>query len=126
MALLHDRQRSQSPAPASRYGARRQSIPRARCCTSAPATTTTSPAGPYEDSLLAIDYTTGKLVWSHQFTSNDIFTVLSIAGGGPDSDIGSSANLFSIDGTDYIGIGVKNGVYYVLDRDTGMVVRCRC
>ncbi len=78
------------------------------------------PAGPYEDSMLAIDYTTGQLVWSHQFATNDIFTVSNF-GGGPDSDIGASANLFSLDGEDYIGIGVKNGQYYVLDRDTGMI-----
>jgi polyvinyl alcohol dehydrogenase (cytochrome) len=78
------------------------------------------PSGPYSDSMLAIDYTTGNLVWSHQFTMDDIFTVTGGAGG-PDFDLGSSANLFSVDGTDYVGIGIKNGQYFAMDRDTGTV-----
>ena len=79
-----------------------------------------APTGPYADSLLAIDYTTGALAWSHQFTIEDIFTVPNVLGG-PDSDVGSTANLFSAGGKDLVGIGVKNGIYYALDRDSGAV-----
>jgi hypothetical protein len=54
--------------------------------------------------MLAIDYETGKLIWQKQFTADDIFTIYSP--GGPDYDIGSSANLFSVDGKELLGIGL--------------------
>ncbi len=72
------------------------------------------------DSMLAINYETGALVWSKQFTAQDVFTIYGGATG-PDFDIGSSANLFSVDGADFVGIGVKDGTYYALDRDSGTV-----
>jgi polyvinyl alcohol dehydrogenase (cytochrome) len=77
------------------------------------------PASGLSDSLLAIDYETGQLVWSKQFTSGDTYTIYGSQG--PDFDIGSTANLFSIDGSDYVGIGVKSGNFYALDRDSGAV-----
>jgi polyvinyl alcohol dehydrogenase (cytochrome) len=77
------------------------------------------PASDYSDSLLAIDYESGQLVWSKQFTAGDTYTIFGAAG--PDYDIGSTANLFSIDGSDYVGVGVKSGNYYALDRDSGAV-----
>jgi polyvinyl alcohol dehydrogenase (cytochrome) len=75
-------------------------------------------AGKYADSLLALNYETGQLAWSKQFTTGDVF---SIYGGsnGPDADIGATANLFSIGGKDVVGIAIKNGDYAVLDRETG-------
>lgn len=79
-----------------------------------------APTSPLTDSLLALDYTTGELQWSHQFTEADVFTVVSLAGG-PDFDLGSTANLFSVDGKDLVGIGIKSGTYCALDRDTGTV-----
>jgi polyvinyl alcohol dehydrogenase (cytochrome) len=79
-----------------------------------------APMGEYADSMLAINYETGKLIWNMQFTKDDIFTIYEMQG--PDYDIGSSANLFSIDGKDIVGIGVKSGTYYALDRDTGAMV----
>ena len=78
------------------------------------------PTGPLADSLLAIDYQNGKLLWSNQFTAQDVF-VVGFGATGPDYDIGSSANLFSANGKELIGIGVKNGIYYALDRDKGAV-----
>jgi polyvinyl alcohol dehydrogenase (cytochrome) len=77
------------------------------------------PASALSDSLLAIDYESGELLWSKQFTAGDTYTIYGSQG--PDFDIGSSANLFSIDGSDYVGIGVKSGNYYALDRDSGAV-----
>jgi outer membrane protein assembly factor BamB len=80
-----------------------------------------SPASPYSDSILALDYMTtepkGKLVWSHQFTMNDNFT--SGAPYGPDSDVGATPNLYSLDGKDYVAVGDKGGRFYILDRETG-------
>ncbi|MDD9940183.1 MAG: PQQ-binding-like beta-propeller repeat protein [Myxococcales bacterium] len=80
-----------------------------------------APSGQHTDAMLAIDYTNGDLVWSHQFTAQDVFTTTQFTEAGPDADVGSTANLFSVDGKDLVGIGVKNGIYYALDRDTGDV-----
>jgi polyvinyl alcohol dehydrogenase (cytochrome) len=79
-----------------------------------------APSSPHEDSLISVDIETGALRWATQFTKDDLFTVF-MMGGGPDSDIGSSANLFTVDGKDLVGVGIKNGKYVALDRDTGMM-----
>ena len=79
----------------------------------------TEPTGPYADSMLAIDYQTGALAWATQFTEDDVFIVG--GGTGPDYDIGSSAHLVTAGGKDLLGIGVKSGIYYALDRDAGTI-----
>jgi polyvinyl alcohol dehydrogenase (cytochrome) len=78
------------------------------------------PTGPLADSILAIDYKTGTLKWSTQFTYPDVFS----AGhpGGKDADVGASPNLWRASGRDFVGAGDKGGVYHALDRDTGNVV----
>jgi polyvinyl alcohol dehydrogenase (cytochrome) len=78
------------------------------------------PTGPLADSILAIDYTTGKLRWSRQFRASDVFSA-----GNPksaDTDVGASPNLFTVNGRDLVGDGDKAGVYHALDRDTGQIV----
>jgi len=77
------------------------------------------PAAPLSDSVLAIDATTGDLVWSRQFTEDDVYTIFMDPPQGPDADIGAAPNLFTIDDRDVVGVGDKAGVYAVLDRDTG-------
>jgi polyvinyl alcohol dehydrogenase (cytochrome) len=79
-----------------------------------------SPASPHSDSLIALDYRTGKPLWSHQFTKDDNFTSGSPMG--PDSDVGAAPNLFTIGGRDLVGVGDKGGTYHVLDRETGDLV----
>jgi polyvinyl alcohol dehydrogenase (cytochrome) len=83
-----------------------------------------SPASPYSDSLLALDYSTedpkGHLVWSRQFTQDDNFTSGSPLG--PDYDVGSTPNLYTIDGKDYVAVGDKGGRFYILDRETGKLL----
>jgi polyvinyl alcohol dehydrogenase (cytochrome) len=76
--------------------------------------------GPLADSLLAIDYRTGVLKWSRQFTYPDVFS----AGhpGGKDADVGASPNLWTSNGRDLVGAGDKGGTFHALDRDTGQVV----
>jgi outer membrane protein assembly factor BamB len=71
--------------------------------------------------MLALNLETGQLLWSHQFTKGDVF---SIYGGstGPDFDIGASANLFEVGGKDVIGISIKSGDYALLERETGTVL----
>ena len=83
------------------------------------------PAAPLSDSLLAIDYETGELVWSRQFTEGDVYTIFGTPPQGPDADIGAAPNLFTIDGRAVVGVGDKAGVYAVLDRDTGETVWAR-
>ncbi len=77
------------------------------------------PAGPRSDSLVAIDYITGELLWVRQFTPDDVYTLFQPVPQGPDADIGAAPNLFTIDGRDVVGVGDKAGVYAALDRDTG-------
>jgi polyvinyl alcohol dehydrogenase (cytochrome) len=78
------------------------------------------PTAPLADSILAIDYKTGKLKWSKQFTYPDVFS----AGNprGKDADVGASPNLWRSRGRALVGAGDKAGVYHALDRDTGKVV----
>jgi polyvinyl alcohol dehydrogenase (cytochrome) len=83
------------------------------------------PASPLTDALLAIDYETGELVWSRQFTADDVFTFFPNFGPGPDWDIGASPNLFRAGGRDLVGVGDKRGVYAALDRETGETVWAR-
>ena len=82
--------------------------------------TYSAPASRLADSILAIDYKTGKLKWSRQFTYPDVFS----AGnpGGKDADVGASPNLWTAKGRAFVGAGDKGGVYHALDRDTGKVV----
>ncbi|HET8939276.1 MAG TPA: PQQ-binding-like beta-propeller repeat protein [Polyangiales bacterium] len=83
-----------------------------------------TPASPYSDSLLALDYATddpkGHLVWSRQFTQDDNFTSGSPLG--PDYDVGSTPNLYSLDGKDYVAVGDKGGRFYILERETGKLL----
>ena len=79
-----------------------------------------SPAGPYSDSLVAFDYETGEMLWHHQYTANDVF---SVDGGALDFDIGASPNLFSAMVSeverDLVGVADKGGRYMAFDRVSG-------
>jgi polyvinyl alcohol dehydrogenase (cytochrome) len=81
--------------------------------------TSSEPTAPLADSLLAIDYKTGALKWSTQFTPIDVFPNGSPVG--KDVDVGASPNLWTSNGRDFVGVGDKGGVYHALDRDTGKV-----
>jgi len=86
---------------------------------------------PLCDSILAIDYLSGSLVWSKQLTSLDIYGYLYPDGAtgsdGHDWDVDTHANLFSLyvkpvgaretKLTDMVGIGDKRGNYYIFPRD---------
>lgn len=71
------------------------------------------------DSLLAIDYQTGKLKWATQFTYPDVFSAANPTG--KDADVGASPNLWTSDGHDLVGAGDKGGTYHAVDRDTGKI-----
>lgn len=78
------------------------------------------PTGPLADSILAIDYAAGEIVWSTQFTYPDVFSGSNPTG--KDADVGASPNLWTSDGRDLVGAGDKGGVYHALDRETGDIV----
>jgi polyvinyl alcohol dehydrogenase (cytochrome) len=66
-------------------------------------------------SILSLNAASGQLNWSYQVYANHKR--------GGDKDFGSSANLFSvtINGVPHqaVGLGGKDGIYYILDRVTG-------
>lgn len=82
--------------------------------------TSSEPTAPLADALLAIDYKTGKLKWSRQFTPQDVFPKGNPTG--KDVDVGASPNLWTSNERDLVGVGDKGGNYHTLDRTTGEVV----
>ncbi len=82
-----------------------------------------APAAPLADGILAVHARTGTLAWHRQFTAGDVFADSHPVG--PDSDVGATANLFTVAGRDVVGVGDKGGHYTVMDRDSGEVVWTR-
>jgi polyvinyl alcohol dehydrogenase (cytochrome) len=79
-----------------------------------------APAGPLTDALVALDLDTGAVVWSRQFTIDDVFTLWNDSG--PDFDIGATPNLFTAGGRDLVAVGDKGGVIAAMDAETGETV----
>ena len=78
------------------------------------------PAPARSDSLVALDLATGEEVWHRQFTAGDAWSVALPTG--RDADVGAMPNLFTVDGTDAVGVGDKAGTYRALDRDSGEIL----
>ena len=72
----------------------------------------------YSYSIISLDATTGNLKWYYQIYTSD--------SSGGDQDFGSTPNLFSVSINSIIhnaiGLGNKNGEYYILDRSTGQLL----
>lgn len=83
------------------------------------------PASPWSDGIVALKIDTGEVHWVRQFTIDDVYTIIGKPPQGPDADVGAAPNLFTVDGRDLVGAGDKNGVYTVLDRDTGEAIWSR-
>jgi polyvinyl alcohol dehydrogenase (cytochrome) len=79
------------------------------------------PASPNSDAVVSIDRDSGMLVWTHQYTADDAFSLTS-ATSGHDFDVGAAPNLFVDNGRALVGAGDKGGRYLALDRDTGAMV----
>ncbi|HLG98365.1 MAG TPA: PQQ-binding-like beta-propeller repeat protein [Bryobacteraceae bacterium] len=84
------------------------------------------PPTPLSDSILALDLTSGKIVWSKQLTENDVFNGNCIQpkpstcpeNVGPDSDFGSSPILRTLSsGRRVLIAGQKSGIVHALDPD---------
>jgi polyvinyl alcohol dehydrogenase (cytochrome) len=92
-----------------------------------------APAHKNTDSLMSFDLSTGKIVWAHQATENDVFNVgCGPTGGGKncsaetvfrDVDFGASTILATKpDGKDIVVAGQKSGTVWAMDPETGAVV----
>ncbi|MES2295557.1 MAG: PQQ-binding-like beta-propeller repeat protein [Pseudomonadota bacterium] len=95
-----------------------------------------APAGYVDrgDSLYAIDYLTGKFVWSNQFHRGDVFDLNHPVTAGPgrsdgprDADVLSPPIMFSARtgsgaARDLVGGGSKGGLFRVVDRVSGQTV----
>ena len=82
------------------------------------------PATELSDSVVALDFKSGRVVWSKQMTAGDIFNgcrgdpVDCPGGGGPDFDFGSSAIPITLPGgRELLLAGQKSGIVYALDPD---------
>jgi polyvinyl alcohol dehydrogenase (cytochrome) len=83
------------------------------------------PATSTSDAVIALDLKSGRIVWSQQTTSNDVYNSACGGGGancppsnGPDHDFGSSALLITpASGRQMLFAGQKSGVVYAFDPD---------
>jgi polyvinyl alcohol dehydrogenase (cytochrome) len=69
------------------------------------------PLPPYHESVLALDTETGRLQWVFRPRASDPYRC--------DFDFGASPNLIDVSDKRYVGIGAKDGTYYLLNRLTG-------
>jgi polyvinyl alcohol dehydrogenase (cytochrome) len=87
-----------------------------------------APAAPTTDAVVAMDLESGRILWSAQGTSNDVWLAACLgrptAGCGPDQDFGSSPILRTLpDGSSVLIAGQKSGNVWAYDPDArGSVV----
>src|SRR5262249_6782589 len=74
-----------------------------------------------EDGVIALDTTTGAVVWRTQLVRGDIWNGNIVPGpDNPDADVADSPKLFHLaDGTKVVSAGSKDGFYFVMDAATG-------
>jgi polyvinyl alcohol dehydrogenase (cytochrome) len=82
------------------------------------------PTNGTSDAIVAIDSTTGKIVWVNQRTPNDQWTFHFPADPShPDYDFGDSPQIYTLpSGQKVVGAGQKSGFYHVVDAQTGALV----
>ncbi|MFM0140208.1 outer membrane protein assembly factor BamB family protein [Caballeronia grimmiae] len=68
----------------------------------------TNAPSPYHEAVIALDTRTGHLKWAFRPRASDPNHC--------DFDFGASANLIDVEGGRYLGVGAKDGTYYLLDR----------
>ena len=85
----------------------------------------TDPVSKYSDAILALDMETGSMRWAKQLSEGDHWNFGCINPNkascpdtvGPDTDIGSSPILKSVNGRDVLVVGQKSGIVHGLDPD---------
>lgn len=70
---------------------------------------------PYADSLIALDYETGKYAWHAQFNRGDSWSLFNMGAG--DLDLLASPVLYTVNGVDMVAAGDKGGSFRAFDRD---------
>ena len=73
------------------------------------------PATALSDAVVALDLASGRVAWSRQMTTGDVFSGACLCG--PDFDFGSSAILATANGRDLLLAGQKSGIVFALDPD---------
>jgi len=86
-----------------------------------------APADSATDALLALDLVSGDILWSHQGTADDIWTVMCMTPNasddcGPDQDYGSPAMIVSTGTDNMLVAGQKSGIVRGFDRRSGEVL----
>ena len=72
------------------------------------------PLPPYHEAVIALDLDTGGLRWVFRPRETDPYKC--------DFDFGASPNLIDTDNQQAVGIGQKDGTYYLLSRETGQKI----
>jgi polyvinyl alcohol dehydrogenase (cytochrome) len=67
---------------------------------------------PYHEALLALDTDSGRIRWAFRPRADDTC----------DFDFGASPNILDLNGRRYVGIGGKDGTYYVVDSRSGSLL----
>lgn len=78
------------------------------------------PTGKQTDALLALDYRTGHIKWSYQYTAGDAWGARYPSN--PDADVGASPNLFNVKKKAAVGVHSKKGDYKAFERSTGKLL----
>ncbi len=78
------------------------------------------PANGLEDSVIALDAATGRIVWANQAVSGDVSNFGLPIQADKDSDYGDSPQVYRLwNGRKVVSAGNKNGIFYVMDAATG-------
>ena len=80
--------------------------------------------GPNSDAFHAIDLGDGTSKWKMQVREGDVWSLRGVPGG-QDTDFGANPILAEIDGQKVVAAGDKGSAFWVLERDTGVLVWAR-
>ena len=74
-----------------------------------------------EDAVIALNSRTGAVRWTNQLVYGDIWNGNIVPGpDNPDADLGDSPKIFTLpNGRKAVGVGSKDGFYFVMDAATG-------
>ncbi len=85
-----------------------------------------APANALEDSVIALDATTGAIRWVMQAVSDDVSNFGVPIAPLTDSDFGDSPQIYRLsNGRKVVGAGNKNGNYFVMDAATGQLLNAK-
>jgi polyvinyl alcohol dehydrogenase (cytochrome) len=84
------------------------------------------PSNGLEDSVIALNAATGQVVWVNQAVSNDVSNFGLPIQPDKDSDYGDSVQIYRLaNGRKVVSAGNKNGIFYVMDAASGVLLNAR-